>query len=644
MTLSRALGLSLLTALPLLIACGGEEPTSQVGEWNEQNAELAGLALQALGADVEGAAEKRCQNCHSVSRAKIHDWSELSKAANEAGCTPRSARRYTYQPRGGNEFTELAELNPDYIDPASDAMSQEDALALVNCMRSEPTNPASTFDPSKVGIESIRAHERNTHYRRLFAKAFPDEAEYEAQLLELVRRVKMPRGSFFDDNLPEDTNEEYALALRKEDFWVIREWFDRGTPALEEALPEKPGPTECVPKITDQLKELIETNARNGWTFKNAVDGVAMYGCPGDTLGGYPQTAIDCLTSHTEMPTWAASYAGNAAGAKIRLLTELDFRTSFWTRSSADGRFVGNGKSSGSGSVITDLQNNIDIPVDANYDPGFLPDNSTFVFQGTPVGAGFCPQDMLENPPMVDGVLQTITFEENGCGGTRNIRLYQHLGTALEGGVSFAANGDYTSDNGGQSNTPKNPSATAGPAAEVTITAIVRNGIGYDFLESVKRNTPYEGDTVISPTSAAISSRIAGPEGKMLGVNVRPITLQPSGGSYAIALGEPSSVCIDGGKPSHSYDDRYMAIHTYSELDGEGKADIYVVDLWDGETHQVTNMPKGVYALFPHFRSDGWLYFAIRDTTPEGDNEESVAASDITLRIELNKPINDVAW
>jgi len=49
---------------------------------------------------------------------------------------------------------------------------------------------------------------------------------------------------------------------------------------------------------------------------------------------------------------------------------------------------------------------------------------------------------------MADGQLAPITFQENGCSGTKSIRLYQHLGTALDGSVSFAANGDYSSDNG----------------------------------------------------------------------------------------------------------------------------------------------------------------------------------------------------
>jgi hypothetical protein len=55
-------------------------------------------------------------------------------------------------------------------------------------------------------------------------------------------------------------------------------------------------------------------------------------------------------------------------------------------------------------------------------------------------------------------------------------------------------------------------------------------------------------------------------------------------------------------------------------------------------------MPGGKFALYPHFRSDGWLYFLVRDTSPDGDNDEFIAASDIALRIEKANPINNVTW
>jgi hypothetical protein len=628
-----------------LVGCSSNEVDSQLAAWNEESAELAKTALQALGADVDGAEPHRCQSCHAVSRAKLREWLELTNAAIESGCTPKSARRYLYAPRDGDPSSDLAELNPDYVDPASDAMTEEDARKLVDCMRMDPTNPSSPFDPSRVGIESISAHERNSHYARLFKKAY-GEQEAEPRT-ELVRRVKMPRGAFFEDTVPSEPDPSYTVAIKKEDFWAIREWFDRGLPNLDEVLKEAPPPSTCTPSIRNELREHLVDNTRKGWTFQNAQEGVAMFGCESETIG-WPDSALECLNKLDAAVQWPAEASGAAAGATIRVLRKLDYRTSFWMRSSADGRFIGNGRSDASGSVITDLETGTNIPIKASYDPGFLPDNSTFVFQGTPVGAGFCPQDMLLSPPMADGQLTPITFSESGCSGTKSIKLYQHLGTALDGGVSFAVNGDYSSDNGGQRpSSVKNPSATAGPNAKLTITPIVRHGTGYEFMPAVTRTTPYEGDTVISPTSRVISARIAGPGGEQLGFALRQVTLVSSGSGYTVALSDPSTVCVQGGKPAHSYDDRFMAVHSYSDAGGGvGKADIFVIDLSDGEVYPVTNMPAGAFALYPHFRSDGWLYFLVRDTNPADPepNVEYAAASDLALRVEKAKPVNSTSW
>ena len=42
---------------------------------------------------------------------------------------------------------------------------------------------------------------------------------------------------------------------------------------------------------------------------------------------------------------------------------------------------------------------------------------------------------------------------------------------------------------------------------------------------------------------------------------------------------------------------------------------------------RITNVQPGQYALFPHFRADGWLYFVVRTL----DTEEWFVASDAAL-------------
>jgi hypothetical protein len=54
-----------------------------------------------------------------------------------------------------------------------------------------------------------------------------------------------------------------------------------------------------------------------------------------------------------------------------------------------------------------------------------------------------------------------------------------------------------------------------------------------------------------------------------------------------------------------------------------------MVDLATGAVKQITNMAAGQQAIFPHFRSDGWIYFLVRD---RNSNKEYAVASDAALR------------
>ena len=44
------------------------------------------------------------------------------------------------------------------------------------------------------------------------------------------------------------------------------------------------------------------------------------------------------------------------------------------------------------------------------------------------------------------------------------------------------------------------------------------------------------------------------------------------------------------------------------------------------EVSQITDMPSGQRALFPHFRSDGWIYFTVK-----GGGSEFTVASDAAI-------------
>ncbi len=131
---------------------------------------------------------------------------------------------------------------------------------------------------------------------------------------------------------------------------------------------------------------------------------------------------------------------------------------------------------------------------------------------------------------------------------------------------------------------------------------------------------------------------------------LRKVVATPSGGSYLIDVPEIARYCLRGGKPGLSFDDRWMTYHHYVEagdwaelgyasaddpgfvaLRASGAANIYLVDLRIGTRMRVTTMNPGQYALYPHFRSDGWIYFIVRDNNR---GVENIVASDAALALE----------
>ena len=60
-----------------------------------------------------------------------------------------------------------------------------------------------------------------------------------------------------------------------------------------------------------------------------------------------------------------------------------------------------------------------------------------------------------------------------------------------------------------------------------------------------------------------------------------------------------------------------------------------LADLQTGKIVRITTVQAGQYALYPHFRADGWLYFLVRDMNT---NTESVVASDAALQISAATP------
>jgi hypothetical protein len=155
---------------------------------------------------------------------------------------------------------------------------------------------------------------------------------------------------------------------------------------------------------------------------------------------------------------------------------------------------------------------------------------------------------------------------------------------------------------------------------------------------------PYEGDIVLSPAGGMIVSRVNG-SGTQAGYRLRQVDASWNGSSYDITTPLVATYCVKGAKPAISFDERWMVVHHYitdadaTELGftgpsdpgwapyhAQGSADIYLIDLLTGTETRVTRMGPGQFALYPHFRSDGWIYFVTKG--PEG---EHIIASDAAL-------------
>ena len=459
----------------------------------------------------------------------------------------------------------------------------------------------------------------------LFKAAYPaDEGNNNADTWAIEygkfkNRVSMPKG-----NHPRFSQAELD---------IVAEWFARGLPRMTDYIAPDTGPTSCTPSITSNVGTHVSAMATQGWTAQNKAANMNMYGC----------TSADpraCLTSKPDAQSKTYG-TGWAKQGTLRVLRELTFNTYYWMRSSPDGRFVANGSTGGDGAVISDLQTGKDINVDAAYDPGFFPDGKGWMFQGTPIGTGFCTTALLTSNP------DKIDFSESQCNSITGIALYQHMGQGLGGGDYFTVNGQFTSDNpSGAMN--RDPSAGFASTAQMKLTPMVFDGTHYVAKAQASTASPYEGDIVLSPSTKLAISRF-GNESGQLGYVLRRINSTPNGSSISVTTTEIARYCTQGAKPSISFDEKYFVTHHYvgpndfadlgfasasdpgfQALLSKGTSNIIVVNLQTGARTRITNMKAGQYALFPHFRSDGWFYFLVRD---QNTDKEYVVASDAALTL-----------
>jgi hypothetical protein len=570
---------------------------------SETDANLAMMSLRIMGAPESGSTRVLCNDCHDLTRAQIRYWATATIAAS-TGCV------------------------------ADPTLAGGDAAAteVVNCIRG---GEAGRYNPDNLGIFSTAAD--LDWFRYVFANGAG--ASWETEHSTFLDEAGMPR--------------DYP-SLTQPEFDVLAEWFLRGAPMADSILPAETRPTECVPEVNPDVAAYVAERETNSWTTANAAAGMLMYGCAGAT------NALGCLADETlaSSTTYGANWddvttPDAIAGTTNRVLFELDYTSAYWTRSSSDGRFVSNGATRAPNLRFIDLAGGGTGPLtgrviggSASYDPFFFPDDSGFLVQGS--GPRVCEMRVLTT-----GTPTMLSFREAGCSSGGAIDLYEHLGASLGGGDYWAIDsvgaGMYAEYDPGSLSTRTNPEASFSSSARSTVRFLTNDGSAFSVGGSATVTHPYEGDAVISPALGLILTRQAGASGQ-LGFVLRRVSVSGSGASRTISTVPVGRYCINGGKPGFSYDERFAVLHHYIEnTDADarmlgftgasdpgfapyrtnGGANIYLVEFATGDIHRVTNMAPGQFALFPHFRSDGWIYYLERS----GTGPEHVVANDAALRL-----------
>jgi len=551
--------------------------------------QLATEALKILGANISGAAQA-CEGCHGMTRQRLSYWRALSDTAMTS-C-----------------LTDLSVATP------------ESAQKMIDCARAMPEVPGSDFAAHKLGIYATAT--QLPWFGFVFWRAYGDEGA--AKLAQFQSAIGMPK-----DNA--------TTPLTQEKFDIVAEWFARGVPALDSTLPTDPPPQSCTPGISSEVAAHVSAMATQGWRAVNHSTMMAMFDC------GTATDPKDCLADKPFATEQAYGAGWDIAGrGNARVLYDVTYASSYWTRSSPDGRFVAHGVANVQGSYVIDLQRDATVSIATQYDPAFFPDNTGFVFQGGP--RNVCAISVLTSNPT------SIAMTEAACSKISSIGLYEHVGRALDGGDFFGIDSQFVSDDGGKSTTIGDPDASFTSAGYTDFTPAIFDGTKYVAKSRVRVQQPFEGDSVLSPSAKLEITRVSGPGERQIGYVLRKVNATPAGSTYTITTPEIARYCISGGKPGFSYDERWIAFHHYvqdadatemgfsgpndpgfAEYKTKGAANVYLMDLRTGTPVRITNVQPGQYALYPHFRSDGWIYAQVRDTNA---GREYTIATDAALLAE----------
>jgi hypothetical protein len=608
--------LLLAAAIP---ACS-KEPLAETDVSELTDEDLARKALIAMGAKLPGTTEKwegSCGKCHSANNQTT--------------------------------FTKWSTQYEDAMKILTDETKSEDAR--VRSMLRDPARVESGFDPARVGILTAGASLGLAPY--VTKEKHPNTYAQNELLSD-----QAPKGLFagkselfkqFKAQMLMPVEGEYDR-MSPYEFETTLAWMKKGMPQLKELVPDVGRPTSCTDDFS-KLKEHASAMRTKSWEAVNREAQLPMFACsPG-------ADALTCFTQQTTskqdlFPSSNATLFGKtwaASGDTIRIAQDLGKQNTFyWSRTSADGRFFASGGSGGT-SFIVDLQANIVAPgttrvihAKANYDPDFFAGNQSFMFQGTNKGGVVCPQSLLTNPKTTE-----ITFDEPGCNKLDQIALYQTVAQARgDNALSdiFVINNKFASDNPSLTGGARDLMLSAGPDAAVRIAVGVSQGTeaGYKVVEVGEVPLPFQGDTMASRSLELLGSRVAG-EGKTLGYAISKVTSVKTAQGYTFSIAPQGRICMPGNKANFSFDERFIVTHHYltredfasdeefAPYKAKGASDLYLADFVTGKKTRITRMAPGQFALFPHFRSDGWIMFEVRDASQD-NVKVYVSASNSALR------------
>ena len=578
------------------------------------------LSDSALASQALSQLQETCSGCHTLGRPTLTHWAQLT-----------------------GEFATDCLGNTDLPDQAA-------VDAMLACFQQRAGSGAKS--PEQFGIYAAAA--------RLpwFSFLFQHSAGGASSASAFQSNVGMPLA---------------GTPLTQAQFDVVAEWFTRHLPGLFDLVPEDSGET-CSAGLDAALATYLDQIAVTGWRAKNAQVPLLNYGCADGQSGSACLSTLPRASEEAYGDGWES-----APGAQIRILYDNSSTLSnYWSRCSPDGRYIGSGLNeprNGNSGQILDLQRSALIDGDFAYDATFFPDNSGFLMQrevnddgqvGAPtdgaVHAGaqalVCEQSVLSgNPTEVTDTTPGCTHVDGKFG------LYQQTSRSIDGSDYWVVHGSYQGDSGGFTEVLEEPYAAFDANSTTTLTPLVNQGSGdFEAGSAVQIATPHMGDPMLSPSGGLLVMRVKGPEyttniggqdvvtSAQSGYAIYGVDKSTSGGSSA-TLHDLGRICLQGGKATFSYDERWLVLHHYvldsdaqdlgfasADAPGfapyktDGASNLVLVDLRTGTATRITNMQPGQYALFPYFRSDGWIYFVVRTL----GGEEYYAASDAALVAEAH--------